>query len=105
MRTAARSGALSIWEPVPSEDVAREVLVLDDVAQALAHARRVDDDGLAAALGRIEGDVVEEALEDGVEAAGADVLGALVHLRGDLGDLGDRVLGEGEVHALGLEER
>ena len=47
--------------------------------------------------------VVEDALEDGVEPAGADVLGLLVDAHRDLRDLRDRVGGDVEVDAVGAE--
>jgi hypothetical protein len=45
-------------------------------------------------LGHVEQDLLEERRQDGVEAAGADVLDLLVHLRRDGGDLADGVVGE-----------
>ena len=40
-----------------------------------------------------------------MQAAGADVLGALVDQRRDVGDRGDGVVGEAEVDALGRQQR
>src|SRR5262249_41190786 len=65
----------------------------------------LDADRLARVLRSREGDVLEQALEDRVEAAGADVLERAVDALGVARDLADRLLGEGEVDALRLEER
>ena len=56
------------------------------------HVGRVDRPLAFSHFGRVEGDLVEQPLHDRVETAGADVLGALVDLRGDVGDLGDRIV-------------
>ena len=53
----------------------------------------------------MEGDVVEEALEDRVEAARADVLVAGVDLLGDAGDLFDAVGREREIDGVGAAEQ
>src|SRR5713101_2188608 len=87
-----------------SEDVAREVLILEDRLETLAHVGGVDRDLLAVHLRRIEGDLIEQALHHGVQPAGPDALGARVHLGGDAGDLGDRIVAEDDRHALGREE-
>ena len=53
----------------------------------------------------LEADLVEDALEDGVEAAGADVFGGFVDAEGELGHFGDGFGGEFELEALGFEQR
>ena len=64
-----------------SQNIAREVLVLDDVLERVAHVGGVDDDLLAGELGAVERDLVEQPLDDRVQPPGADVLGALVDAR------------------------
>ena len=66
----------------------------------------MDEAGLAARigdLGSIEDEFLEECLQDRVQAAGSDVLGALVHLRRQLCDPLNSLVGEGELHAFGAE--
>src|SRR3546814_10689700 len=60
-----------------SGDVAAQVLVLHQLAQVLVDVGAVDGDG-AARVGRLEAQRVEQAFEHGVQAAGTDVLLALV---------------------------
>src|SRR5690606_39985010 len=81
------------------EDVAGEVGVLDEVAEVLVDVGAVDGDGVAIAIGGLVAEGVEQALEHGVQAAGADVLLALVDLRGDVGEALDRVAREVQLHA------
>src|SRR5690606_13042977 len=57
-----------------SEDVAPQVLVLDDALEPLADVRRADDDAALTALREVEEDVLEQRGQDGVQAASADVL-------------------------------
>ena len=52
----------------------------------------------------LRGEVVEQALEDGVQPAGADVFGLVVDDGGVAGDLADGVVVEGEGDAFGAEE-
>ena len=66
-----------VWRGEPprrvSEDVAAEVLVADQVPEARPDHLGVDRHGLAGELVGAEGDVLEDLLEDGEEAARADV--------------------------------
>ena len=48
------------------QNVAREVLILHELAQMLVDIGRVDDDGLPALVRRLEGDYLQEALHDSV---------------------------------------
>src|SRR3546814_2105428 len=82
-----------------SEDVAAQVLVLHQLAQVLVDVGAVDGDG-AALVGRLEAQRVEQAFEHGVQAAGTDVLLALVDLGGDLGEAVD---GRSEEHTSELQ--
>ena len=53
----------------------------------------------------VEADRLEDPLQDRVQPAGADVLRPAVHLERDLGHRVDRVVGELDVQALGLQQR
>ena len=68
----------------------------------------VDADRLAVLLGRdiasAEGNLLQQPLEQRVQATGADVLGFLVDLPGDLGDALDAVLEKLDVQAFGLQQ-
>ncbi len=59
---------------------------VDDVRQHPVHVGLVDDDGGVAQLGRLERQLVEQALHHGVQPAGADVLGVVVDAGGEVGD-------------------
>src|SRR5262245_53697284 len=107
-RRPGRTAARSILSITPrrdrSEDVARQILVLEDRLEPLAYVGRVDRDLLAAHLRRVEGDLVEQALHHGVQPASADALGARIHVGSDAGDLADRLVAEDDLHAFGREE-
>src|SRR5205085_1878060 len=59
----------------------------------------------AAAVGQLVEHVLEQRRHHGVQAAGADVLHALVHARRSPSDLADAVVGEREQRALRLDQR
>src|SRR5262249_58621197 len=86
------------------KDVPRQVLIAGDVAQALAHVGRVDGQLLARQIGRVERDLLEELLHHRVQAPGADVLRAGVHLHRDLCDRLHRLRSEPEAYLLRLQE-
>ncbi len=48
------------------ENIAREILILHELAQMLVDIGRIDDDGLPALVHRLEGDYLQEALHDRV---------------------------------------
>jgi len=48
------------------QNVAREVLILHELAQMLVDIARIDDDGLPALVRRLEGNYLQEALHDSV---------------------------------------
>lgn len=48
------------------ENIAREILILHELAQMLVDIGRIDDDGLPALVRRLEGDYLQEALHDRV---------------------------------------
>jgi hypothetical protein len=55
-------------------------------ASILVHVRVIDRHVLLDEVRPLERDVVEQLLEDGVQAAGADVLGVFVHGLREVGD-------------------
>src|SRR5690606_15346264 len=77
---------LTSCDLIPSKNVAAEVLVLDQLADAAVDVVAVDDDGGAALVGSLEGNHFHQPFHHGVQAARADVLGALVNLEGDFRD-------------------
>ena len=101
MRTAIKSKQ-DTGNPVPclpdgpvSEDELREVAVDHDVGQALVDVVGVDADILVGELRRAEADVLEDFLEQRVQAAGADIFGLLIDVAGELGDAADGIRLEG----------
>ena len=52
----------------------------------------------------MEGYVFQQFFQHGVQAAGADVFGFLVHLESDFGQAGDAVGGEIELYAVGGQQ-
>lgn len=62
------------------QDVFAQVRRLQQRLHLALHVLRVDLDGLALAIGRLEGHVLDDALDDGVQPARADVLHRLVGL-------------------------
>lgn len=87
------------------QDVIRNIYIFRDVAELISHIALVDGDVLVFEVRRIEGEVFQDALQDRIEATGADVFGLGIHAGGDVGDGGEGVFGEGDVDAFGLEER
>src|SRR3954454_9058806 len=53
---------------LPSENVPRQIFILGEGAERAIHVRRVDLDGAAAFLGRIERHRLEQALHHGMQA-------------------------------------
>lgn len=87
------------------QDVIRNIYILRDIAELISHITLVDGDVLVFEVRRIEGEVFQDALQDRIEAAGADIFGLGIHAGGDVSDRGEGVLGEGDIDAFGLEER
>src|SRR6185437_11160562 len=87
------------------EDKARQILVLCQPVDTLVNIGCVDHDGFAGAIGGGEADFVHDALHHRMQAAGADVFHAGVHLGGDIRDCGNGVGGEVEPHAFGFHQR
>src|SRR6185369_1691572 len=87
-----------------SQNEPRQVLVPSDVAQAVVHERGVDGQLLAGKIRRIERDLLEELFHHRIEAPGANILRARVHLHRDLRDRLHRLRGEPEGHLFRLQE-
>src|SRR5712691_5077089 len=96
--SARRTASLSV---MVLQDVPRDVLVPYDVALPLVDVDGVDRDLLPRETGRIERDLLQELLHDRVEPPRTDVLGAIVHPDGELGDRVHRVVRERQPHPLG----
>ena len=62
-----------------SEDVPRQILIPHDIRQHARHILRVNSDFTSVHVTCVEGQLIDEALEDRVQAARADVLRFLVH--------------------------
>ena len=76
------------------QDVIRNIYIFRDVAELISHIALVDGDVLVFEVRRIEVEVFQDALQDRIEAAGADVFGLCIHTGGDGGE---GVLGEGDI--------
>ena len=79
-----------------SEDVARQVLIARQIAEASVDVGGIDQYGIVVtgAFGRVERNVLEEPLHDRVKAPSADVFGRFVHLKREFGDAADgRIVG------------
>src|SRR5688572_21064703 len=102
-----RAGPASGRRPSPRilQHVPAEIRVLREPGEPLADVSRIDRHGLALAVFGLEAQVLEQLLHHRLQPAGADVLDALVDLRGDLGDLADRVGGDLERDLLGADQR
>src|SRR5438045_3090557 len=87
------------------QDVARQVLVLHDFCQHLAHIVGVDFDVLALFFWRLEADLIQYAFHDGVQAARANILRAFVHAEGEPGNFLQRLASEFQLHAFSLKQR
>src|SRR5256885_1445606 len=96
---------VSIFRFQELQDVAAQILVLDDVRELPGDVGSINLDVLLLEVGRFERDFVQNLFEDGVEAAGADIFGLLVHAGGEAGDGSDRVFGDVELDTFGLQER
>src|SRR5690606_2185320 len=84
-----------------SEDVTAQVFVARQLGQVAIDVAGVDRQGGAGLVGRLEGNVLEQALHDGVQPPRADILGVLVHVVGDFRDAANAVVGEDQLHEIG----
>src|SRR6266404_5945560 len=87
------------------QDVAAQVLVLDNVGELLVHVGGVDLNIFLLEVGGFEGELVENFFEDGMQAAGANVFGLLIDNGRELGDGVDGVVGDVQLYAFGFEQR
>src|SRR5205807_10551222 len=62
------------------QDVAAQILVLDDVRKLLGYIGGVNLHVFLLEVGRFERDFVQNFFEDGVESASANVFGLLIHV-------------------------
>src|SRR5262252_1132455 len=102
-RISARRGSVTGRGPW-SQNEPRKVLVAGDVAEPVANVRGVDRQLLARQVRGLEGDLLEELFHHRIEAPGADVLRARVHLHRDLRDRLHRLRREPEGHLLRLQQ-
>src|SRR5207244_6840431 len=86
---AATACAGSAWSK-NSENVARQILVSSELREPRIHVRRVDVHFSRPAAPGVEGNLLQQLFQHGVEPPCADVLGLLVHLEGDLREAPDR---------------
>src|SRR6266550_4718513 len=87
------------------KNVPGEVFVLEDAIELVADIGGVDADGLTREIRSGEGDVFEDLLENGVQAAGADVLRPRVHVLSDAGQLLDAARVEDQLDSFRAEQR
>ena len=90
----AHSMGFSVPEFGILQNVAAQILILDDVGELLVHVGGVDLDVLLLQVGRFEGKFIENFFQNGVQAARADVFGLLVDAGGESRDGRDGVVGE-----------
>src|SRR5947209_6406949 len=95
----------SIFQFQELQDVAAQILVLDDIRELLADVSGVNLHVLFLQVRRFERDFVEHFLEDGVQTPGADVFGLLVHAGGEARDGGYGCVGNVELDAFGIQQR
>ena len=95
----------SIFQCRELQDVAAQILVLDDVRKLLGNVGGVNLHVFLLEVGRFERDFVQNFFEDGVEAAGADVFCLLIHVSGKAGDSGDSVFRDVKLDAFGFQQR
>src|SRR2546422_6990134 len=89
---------------VQLQNVPAQIIVLDDVLQAVSHGLGVDRQLPLGQLRRLEGDLFQQPLHDREEPACADVLRALVDLHSGRRDLLDTLAGEVQRDAFRLEQ-
>src|SRR6476469_1244218 len=92
------------FHPRFSEDIARQIFVLQDRREPLADVARIDGDFPAMHLGRRKRDLVQQALENSMQPARADIFRALVDVGRDQRDFLDRVFGESKMNAFGFQQ-
>src|SRR5215813_1939011 len=87
------------------QNVSAEIFILHDICQHLAHIGGVYNLAFLFQIGAFERNLVEDFLQDRVQAARAYVFGGLVHLESEVGHFVNRVFGDFERYAFGLHQR
>src|SRR5271156_6309029 len=82
------------------QNIAREILVLDDLVEAPMNVRGIDHQLAIGQLGRVERQLFEQPLEDSMQSARANIFRARVALGRDLRERRHAVLAEAHMHAL-----
>src|SRR2546423_6386853 len=101
------------WFPFPfsifkfqlSQDVATQVLILDDFGELFMDIRGIYFDIFLFQIRRLEGKLVENFFENGVQTSSADIFRLLVDTGSEFSDGVDSVLSNVELDAFGLEQR
>src|SRR5437763_12580043 len=87
----------------PSQDVAAQILVLDDIGQHFLNVGRVDADGFLFEIRALERNLVEELFHDRMEAPCPDVLRGFVDGGCEASDFLYRLIVEGKLDAFSFE--
>src|SRR5579859_6017497 len=104
-KVAVREFRISIFKFRSLQDIAAQILILNDIGELLDYVGGIDLDILLLQIGRLEGKLVENLFKDGVKAPGADVFGLLVNAGGKARDGCNGIFGEVELDAFGLKKR
>src|SRR5207249_598696 len=91
-----RRGAGRQREPrrAASQNIATQVLIFHDIGELRAYVGTIDLDRFPLEVRAFKGNLLEQLLHDGMEAARAYILGSLIHLGGKTGDLLQRIVSE-----------
>jgi hypothetical protein len=87
-----------------SQDVLRQVIVLDDAREPRVDVIGIDTDRATFELGCVEGNVVQQPLHHGIQPPRADIFLFFVDVERDLGEAADPVGLERKLDALGREQ-
>src|SRR5271157_639633 len=87
------------------QDIAAQVLVLDDIGELLVDVGRVDLHIFLFQIRGFEGKLVENLFKNGVQAARADVFRLLVDAGGEARDGRHGIIGKYEFNAFGIQQR
>src|SRR5579862_1750928 len=99
--------ACGTTEEVPKahglQNISRQILVLHNIRQHLAHIIRVDDNVLALFLRSVKAQLIQHPLHNRVQPPRADVFRVLVDAEGKPRNLIQRLRSELQLHALRVE--
>src|SRR5580698_10342590 len=87
------------------QDKPAQVARLRQRSHLFGHVGGIDNEGLATAVGRGEADILQQPLQYRVQPPRADVLHAIVDVRGKVSQCVHRVVTEVQRHALGSQQR